>query len=306
MTEKIDEKVEFVTEKTQRYFLAYCNSEDVHGRTKTEYWKIIRQLCRSLEKDYLEMTRADALRYQRMMESRIADGKLSSKTLRLRLYCVSSFSAYLHRTNVLSKNPFLYLEKPVVADVPYTSMIPQTSDCEKLLAAAERSGMEMYVIFCCVLRMALTVSDVCNLKTADVITFDGKLVFYFPKPDAIEGQHYMVVPTDLEGIINKYRARVSTEYFFPNRQGKKLQVAALEKRVRKIVADAGTKRFALKDLRNRAIYQMIHDGATVEQVAKYCDLSMQRVNTFADAPFAQSEMLSICPANLSRLKVVSD
>lgn len=297
---------EFVKTETSHWFSAYASENQLRDRTKTEYWRMIHILCRTVKKDFLDISYEDAQIFQDKMVLKIQEGDLSLKTLRLRLYCYDSFSNYLYTKNIIEKNPFSLLKKPIVDDTPYTSRIPGAEKCDKLLEIAARTSSDMYFIFSLVLRMGLTSTEICSIKTRNVITFENDLVIYFFTPGGKQEQRYLVVPDDLKEPLSSYRDTVSTEYLFANRSGEKLSQKALDKRVRKLITDNGLGKLTLRDLRNRAIYQMVHDGADIAEIAKYNNLSMRRVHTFSESPFAQSEMLSICPANLSRLKIVTE
>lgn len=300
----INPKTDYRKDQTKGYFDAFISSEALRERTKIEYWRMIGILCRELQKDFLEITEEDILRFQRSMEALIRRGKLSNRTLRLRLYCYSSFSAYLLRTGVIERNVFAYLYKPVVEDAPYTNKIPSTKECDDMLEAAMAAGEDMYLIYCMILRMGLTTTEICNLKTQNVTEFERDLVCYLYTPGGKKEHRYIVVPEDLKEGLMAFKDSVVTEYLFANSRGKQMTVPALDKRARKIMGTAGLGKFSLKDLRNRAIYQMIHDGAEEEEIALYNNLSLQRVHTFKQSPFAESKMLSICPANLSRIKIM--
>lgn len=295
------ECVDFRSKETGIYFNAYASTAPVLGRTKTEYWKIVGIVCKTVGKDFLELTEDDVRSWQRKSEDRIRRGELATPTLRLRISCCDNFAAYLKRTGVIETNPFSHLVRPIVDDRPFSDKIPRTAECDAILGAAADEGMDMFMIITLVLRMGLTNNDICELKTSHVKCFEGDVFLYFISDKGVK--RYMVVPDDVKDMVVNYRQLITTEYLFPNIKGGKLSSAALMKRVRKIMAKSGFPKYALKDLRNRAIYQMLHAGADTAEVARYANITMQRVHTFEESPLVASAMLSSCPPNLTYLKM---
>ena len=298
------EKISFCSETTNKWYQAYTQANDMSGRIVKDYKWRIEYLSRMLCCDFIEIDEEGVASFIQKMEDRIRKGDLSRKTLRAMLYTYDSFADYLAGAGIMPKNPFRDVKKPIVDDVPYTSRIPNAEECDRMLQAAEDSVNGMFLIFSLALRMGLSTSEICDLKTGHVLQMDGKYIIRFPAEDTKD--RYCPVPDDMNEAILSYLPSAGKEYFFVNRMGKKLKVQTLEKRVKNIMAAAGEdcEKYTLKDLRNRAIFQMLHDGATIEEVSKYVGLSLMRIGTFAGAPLATSQMLNNCPANLSKLKLV--
>jgi len=299
---EFSECVDFRSEETKIYYDAYAATaaRPIKGRTKTEYWKIIGAVCKDVGKDFPDITEENAASWQRNMADRVRRGELAMPTLKLRISCCDNFAAYLESTGVIAENPFAQLDRPVVDDTPFSDKIPRAIECDSILAAAEGEGMDMFLIIALVLRMGLTNGDICELKTGNVKHFEDNVVIYFYSDSG--QKRYLVVPDDLKDMLSNFHKFVTTEYLFANRKGQQLSSPALMKRVRKVMAKAGVS-YSLKDLRNRAIYQMVGAGADTAEIAQYANITMQRVHTFEESPLAASAMLHSCPANLSHLKI---
>lgn len=296
------ERKEILSEYTLACFDAFAEREKLAPQTRRKYLSLIRIICKEFGKDFMELTDKEVYRYHDKLEGMVREGELCNRTLRARFYSYVSFASYLVEIGRMEHSAFDCINLPEVDDTPHSLNIPTLEECDAVIEMAERSGEDMALIFLIVLRMGLTASEICNLKTSSLMEFDGKLYFEFNRGEG--NCRYMEIPDDLRDRIKKYHSMNSSPYFFLNSKGEKLQGRALEKRVKKIVSKAGCEPFTLRDLRNRCIYQMLHDGVREEEVAAYNDLSPMRVRTFANAPFVKSQALSVCPPNLSRIRVV--
>ncbi len=293
-------------ETTWEYFKTYAESKKLSSSQIKNYKWRISYVCRIIGKDFVEIEEKDVNVFNRKMGDRIRRGEITQKTLRALLFTCDSFADYLKCMGVVNDTPFRRLKKPVISDVPYSTRIPNAEECDQILFAAEQHGDAMFLIFVLALRMGMSAGEICNLKTSHLISFDGKYAFSFPSKYGNNNDRYCKIPDDVVDVVLRYLPSAGEEYFFVNRMHKKMVVATLDKRVRQVMATAGEgyRKFTLKDLRNRAIFQMLHDGAKAEDVSAYLGLSGMRIETYTSAPYATSQALSCCPADMSRLKIM--
>lgn len=283
----------------------YCQVRNMKGRSPRETRNNINLICRELGKSFVDLTEQDATKWQQSMLNKLHHQQINVRTYRARLITYQGFAEFLKNEKLMAYNPFDKIEIPIVSSIPLTEKIPSAEACDKILVAAEAEGRGMYVAVAMVLRMGLSSRNITDLLREDVVAYDD-MVYVILRDTDNEEARYVVVPDDVKGILQDYLRSSNSKYVFPTIYGKKISISALNKRIRKIVAAAGVGDFSLKDLRNRAIYQMLHDGADVSQVADYLNITDGRIKKLKRSPLASSVMLSICPANTSKMRIITE
>jgi len=277
--------------------------------SRKEYLYIISSFLRERNCRMLDATPLDADAYHQNMLCRVHDNSLSEYTVNMRLRVCSDFYAWLYENGAVKTNPFSFIELSVLDDRPFTDKIPTVEDIDSALAAAKEMGESTYLSLCLVVRMALTDSDLRNIKTSNVVEFEGTVALHFvdAKGKQKEAHRYVVVPEDLKEAVLRYKEGCTTEYLFPSNRGTQYSVKGLETRNEKLMRAAGLKgKFSLKDFRTRAILQMLNDGADEKDVCCYANITMKRVHSYQDSHILKGKMLACCPANVSRLRIITE
>lgn len=291
-----------LTDRTKELLKEYCENQKYKPATAKEVRYMVNIICRYLGKPFEEISVRDAEQWSSDLMSRIRLGKMSVRTYRTRLICYQGLGEFLTEKDYFLNNPFAGLQVPVVKDAPLTEKIPTSDECADILDAAREYGKGMELAVALVLRMALSSKNLCNLKKTDVVSFDD-IVYLVMREEDQKKPRYVPVPDDLKEKVVRHAAS-GEGYMFPGPKGKKLERVSLNRRIQHITEKAGCPGFSVKDLRNRSMFQMLHDGAPVRDVAKYVHLTDGRINTLNRAPIKDSEMLSVCPANTSKMKIV--
>lgn len=294
--------VDVLTDQTKELIREYCEVQKYKPATAKEVRYMVNVVCRHMEKPFEEITIRDAERWSAELTAKVRCGKLSLRTYRTRLICYQGFGDFLEGRDYFAENPFAGMAVPVVGDAPLTEKIPTSDECADILEAAREYGKGMELAVAMVLRMALSSKNLCDLKKTDVVSYDD-VVYLVMRQEGEKKPRYVPVPDDLKEKVARHAAG-GEGYMFPGPKGKRLERVSLNRRIQHITEKAGCPGFSVKDLRNRSMFQMLHDGAPVRDVARYVHLTDGRVNTLNRAPIKDSEMLSVCPANTSRMKIV--
>ena len=296
------EYTDVLTDQTKELLAEYCGIKKFKPRMAKEVRYMVNIISRELKMPFEEITVKDAQRWNADLTARIRNGKLSIRTYRTRLICYQGFSDFLVGKDFFLENPFAQMAVPVVSDAPLTEKIPTSDECAEILEAAKEYGKGMDLAVAMVLRMALASKNLCELRKKDVVLFDD-VVYLVMHEEGEKKPWYLPVPDDLKAKIARHAAD-GEGYMFPGPKGRKLERVSLNRRIQHITEKAGCPGFSIKDLRNRSLFQMLHDGAPVRDVAKYAHLTDLRIRTLNRAPIKDSEMLSVCPANTSKMKIV--
>jgi len=294
--------VDVLSDQAKELLGEYCASKKFKPTMAKEVPLMVNIICRQLKKQFEEITVRDAETWSSDFLARVRRGEMSVRTYRTRLICYQGFADFLTELDYFAENPFAMLPVPVVSDAPLTEKIPTSEECASILEAAGEHGKGMDLAVALVLRMALSSRNLCDLKKKDVVSFDD-VVYLVIREEGEKKPRYVPVPDDLKEKVARYAAD-GEGYMFPGPKGRKLERVSLNRRMQQIVKKAGCPQYAIKDLRNRSLFQMLHDGAPVRDVATYAHLTDLRVRTLNRAPIKDAEMLSVCPANTSKMKIV--
>lgn len=286
---------------------SYTNSLK-NARSAEENWGAVRILCDYLKKDFLAIDETDVEKFFNYMAQRAQHGTLKNTTINSRRSIYNRLSLYL-----AEQYPELGFDNPFVLIRPLSykagikpSMIPSLNEVDAVLNASRAYPM-YYLILSLAFRAALTATNIISLRMDNIQNTDEGLCIHF-SGDGYQNDHIIILPEDIAKLITDYTKGMtsidSEGHLFYNKYGNPLTLRNLDKAVEKFVVLSGiTNRYTLKDLRSRAILDMIkatvESNGNVNNVASYAGIKDLRLNSYVNA-YTLAEK---CPAGLVNLRV---
>lgn len=282
----------------QHYLNPYLCKELHNKRTAKEYVGYIRLLCNSLQKDFLEITEIDAVSIMNLWQSKLHEGKLTRKTICVRLSCYNSIGRYISSVDQEYVCPFSGIGRPHVVDQISPSQIPSMREIDQIMSAAVDSEM-YYLILALVTRACISSTKITKLTVNSIIHENGRVALIFSTGKTDDPYEVVTLPEDLAPIFEHYTSSLQNideaRHLFYNKWGNALTIKNLDSAVAKIIKSSGIERqYTLKDLRTRGILELINAGADESAVMRYTGLGSMRTRQFAEA----KGLISDCPADL--------
>lgn len=285
----------------QDYLSAFLNS--VRGdRTKVEYVGYIRLLCEKLGKDFLDITDDDAFKIFHSWKEDCRRGDLSRKTICVRLACYNSLARFI--TNFDSEleyeNPFAGITRPEVTDSISALHVPSLEELDAIMSAASSDPM-CYLVLALVSRCGLSATKITQITMNSIVRDESKVGIILKEKTSSKEDNVIVLPDDVATLFINYVEGLPDSmldyegHVFYNSRGRALTIKNLDTYISKYVSMANLERvYTLKDIRSRAVLEMIHAGASETEVMKYVNIGPMRTRQFYEA----KGLLSDCPANL--------
>lgn len=257
-------------------------------RTRKNYLQNIKRITNYLKCDFLSITPKQAQQFFTTLEQ--GEKNYSPKYLHSLLSACRSVAKYIETNrdyfNVdCYTNPFKFISLSGYSDNITINDIPSPKQIDEILALAQKTSSQLYVVLCLSIRCGISTSQICNLKANDIMEDkNGSLFIYVPKIGNKE-KRYIKIPEDIQSLVTNYCASIyPQEYMFLNKRGSKLHMRTLQGMVHDLMGELGYN-FSLQDIRNACIAYMQKGGATATDVADYVGISkrwMFRYNKVID------------------------
>ena len=292
---------EFFIEKFNEYLSVFCASLK-NQRTAIEYCRCISLICTHFKKDFLEITRDDAITFFSYMENRVALGTLKKSTVNSRNSCYNKVANFITERYPDSGYANAFATIPSMRGVKNNispSRIPSMSDIDALLSHAPSSMY--YLIFCLAFRVALSASDIIGLKAKNVQKIDDNYCIHYPAKNKFSPDRVVVLPRDIESLLSKYISELSyldeEGHLFYNEHKNPLTLRNLDAAFeRALKASEIKERYTLKDFRSRSILDMvsatIKNGVDTSIVGPYVGIKDLRLETYVSAHTIVNECLA--------------
>lgn len=296
------EKCVYMSERFYNQILTTYFSTMRNTRTAREYYANMCFICEYTQKDFLDITYSDANNYYEYLTSKKAHGALSRKTIKTRFYCYSAVAKFIINVfpDDLKENAFASIEKPMTSDDINVNRIPTLEEIDAILSKARRDD-QFFLILIMISRMGLSVTQVVTLKKNMIVMVEEDIYLCYRKNEA---ETYMKVPEDVKKYLTRYlsgRKIDEEDTLFYNEYGNPMTIRNLDARLRKYVKESNINTpCSMKDLRNRAIMELVHAGATTEDIEQYTGLQNLRVRHFCNA----SKIIKIAPTDLVNYRII--
>lgn len=279
-----------------------------NARTRTEYLRYIGILCnRFCKKDFLEIIEIDAINAFNQMYALCGEGNLSKKTICVRLSCYNSISKHIEKTypELEFKNPFTKIIRPETDEKVTLANIPTLEELDVILTAAKTEPM-YYLIISIATRVGLSATKILKMKKNSLFTENGRVGIFFPDSQSPTRSLSVILPEDVQLLLMNYIESMTyineDGNLFYNKYKHVLTLKNLDVNIASICKRAGLERtYGLKDMRTRAIMEMISAGATEQTVQDYLGLGALRTRQF----FEVKNTLQGCPADLVNYQIKS-
>ena len=270
-------------------------------RTKVEYKNTLRLLCENIvHKDFLEITEQDAESIFHNMNEKVYDGSLTYKTVCYRLSVYNCVAKYIETNHpeMGFVNPFRNIERPVIQDKVSPAKIPTLSELDKILTVAKDNPM-YYLILALTTRCGLTATNIVRLTKSNIFIENDKMGIYIPHPENEQKTLSILLPDDVKTLMGQYLESLGYEdeqkHIFYNKRGNAITLKNLSDNIGEIVRTADVEfHYTLKDMRTRAILDLVDAGADDETVQQYMGLGPMRTRQFFEA----KGMAAGCPVEL--------
>ena len=295
---------ELCSEKFKDYFFGCMAAKN--ARTVNEYISYVNIICNSVGKDFLDITGADASKHFELLASKLSDGKLTRKTVCVRLSCYRTIASYIEERDPDYKNAFTKIIRPEVRAEFDPNKIPTMEELDKLVSAIGKDKQSLLIVSLAQ-RVGLSTSSILSITPSSVFKENGKTYIHFEPKSDFKKDSYIQLPEDVAVIMNEYLSSVATQSgtdkLFRNAWGKPMTLKNVDTMVKKYVSLAGLTDYTLKDFRNRAILEMAHCGASVESLSNYTGLQPLRLDSFIQ----NKDLVSgNCPAELVNYRLVTE
>lgn len=296
----MEKELIFLKEETVQIleqFLRGHNSK----RTKEEYRNTVILLCEKLlMKDFLDITEVDAEQLFVKMQEKIYNNELTYKTVCYRLTVYNAFAKFIMRTypELEFYNPFAKIERPVIIDRVSPAKTPSIEELDKIISVAKEKPM-YYLIIALATRCGLSATNIIRLTKTNIYIEKDKMGLYIPHPENENKTISILLPEDVKDIFKRYLSTLKFEdeqkHLFYNKHGRALSLKNLSDNIGEIVKAADLEfHYTLKDMRSRAILDLVESGADEETVQQYMGLGPMRTRQFFEA----KGMAAGCPVDL--------
>lgn len=295
MSNKLQASKYFSEEFNKRVVPTFLKSA-LATRTKSEYYHNVINLCDFLCKDFLNITKEDVEIYFRYLKEK--NNPISDKALRVKKASFITFEKFAKGKEwSIEDSVFFDREINTTSDDINADKLPSNEEIEQLLQAAGEDT-QAYIILLILTRMALTVTKVITIRKEQVrMDKEGNVYFYLLKKD--KSTQKIAVPNDIKQELIKYCNSINTEYLFTNKKGKPFNRKAIFRMFQKYRTQAGIDtKCSARDVRNLALLEQLHAGASKEEVARYADISEKRVTTLEQ----NTSKIRLCPPEYVTVK----
>lgn len=293
---------EFCSEEFSGYYTDYGYSVNKVS-TLDEYTNYVNLLCNHLCKDFLEINEEEARGYIEYLMGRCAYGKLSRKTVCVRLSCYKAIGRYVELVKDGYISPFEHVRRPDKSDDRINpKRIPSLSELDKFMSEVKSDPM-YFLIYALATRVGLSATVILQIKTGDIMFEDishgdiRRTVALLRLPaKGLSDDRYVTLPSDVTEILRSYLKVVTpvNDRIFVNQHNRPMTIKNLDSATERFVKKCGIERYTMKDFRNRAILELAKSGADLESIGEYTGLSRMRVNTIVSS----KGILGKCPADL--------
>lgn len=275
-------------------------------RTVAEYKASIQMLCNFCQKDFLKLEEKDIDAYYKFLIEKVNAKELSKKTVKSRFSAYSAFTKYMQKVYPFMEygNPYEeYIKELGQANEDVKiQRIPSLDEADKILTTIKKDE-QLFLIVSIVLRMGLSVSQICSLKTESIIyTDDNTMFLHFIK----NGRDKLLpVPEDIRDLIVHFVSKgVSADgYLFHNEWLNPITPRNLDYMLKNTYKEAGINYTAsFKDIRNRAILELLHAGVPGNEVAKYTTISNLRISQI----MSSADIIERNPADMTNIRIVRE
>lgn len=280
----------YLSEKTKKIFDDYKETLKTK-KAKSEYFYVINSFCDYAEKDYLDCGYTDFKAFCDMLDTSVASGRYSFKTICFKHSVLHMFSTYIDAysdTYEISnfRNYMIKIPKPVASVAVKPTSIPTPKELDTIYEAAKDDPL-MYAVVALVNKCALTTAQLSALRKSNII-IDANQHVGMVFPYEFGSNRYLKITDDVVEILNRYMAtrNDSSDYFFVGKGGKPLSHRSLQGRTARLMEKAfgeGGKAFTLQDLRNLSVVLMLKGGANEETVANYIGIGAKWIQRYGRA-----------------------
>ena len=177
-------------------------------------------------------------------------------------------------------------------------------ELDKFMGCVRNDPM-YFLIYALATRVGLSASSILRIKEGDVLKEDftdaegNSLSRTFLRLDGsgFTEDRYVVLPNDVAELFDRYLAVVTPieGKIFLNQHNHPLTLKNLDSATERFIRQSGIKRCTMKDLRSRAILELIKSGNDLDSIKEYTGLSYMRINTLASSKHLVDRK---CPADL--------
>lgn len=280
----------YLSETTKKIFEDYKETLRTE-KAKSEYFYVINSFCEYTQKDYLDCGYSDFKAFCDMLDTSVASGRYSFKTICFKHSVLHMFSTYIDAYSDTYgikdfRNYMIKIPKPVASVAVKPASIPTAEELDKIYEAAKDDPL-MYAIIALVNKCALTTAQLSTLRKSNFIIDSNQnvgMVF----PYEFGSNRYLKITDDVVKILNSYITTRNDEsdYFFIGKGGKPLSHRTLQGRTSRLMEKAfgpNGKSFTLQDLRNLSVVLMLKGGAAEETVAEYIGIGAKWIQRYGRA-----------------------
>lgn len=298
-----------------REFCEYCSEEfeqlffnfsaPKNNNTRNEYISYVNLLCKYIGKDFLDIGFDDARKYLDYMNSERSNGKLTKKTVCVRLSCYNTLAQHIEEHSDDYKNPFSRLARPEVSHEFDPNRIPTMEELDSLFSEAKKDTQH-FLILALASRVGLSATSVLNIHTDNIVRNGEDVYIHFEPKGDFDKDSYVKLPEDVKEVLELYVKSknidlASREPLFKNKWGNPLTLKNVDQLVKKIARKCGLEEYTLKDFRNRALLDMANSGVSMEKLSEYTGLKSMRLEKF----FLNVGLVSDdCPAELVNYRLI--
>ena len=301
---------EYYSDKFNEILLEYKQAANC-SRTYTEYTRVINNICNYLQKDFLEIDELDAERYFNSLKATIRTGKVTRKTVGMRLSCCNTIAKFIEQQygELSYMNPFKLITRPEVSASISPTSIPSIEELDMIMTQAKEEGDDIFLIMALATRMSLSSTAIVKLTKNDVLEEKGRL-YLKTEPVSTKPANLLMVPDDVQPILKKHLETLKTDekgHLFFNKHNNPLTIRNLDTIVKKIIDRSGIENtYTLKDLRKRGVLEFaktIKGSEDIKDIADYVGIKTNRLNEYIRAANYISDT---CPPNLVNYKLRTD
>lgn len=272
------------------------------ANSQKNYIYSISDCCNFLEKDFLLINKEDAYKYAEHLHQKNKAEELSLTTIKNILSQCRLFSDYIAghvKSDFIC--PFDQSLEPTKTNDVKINSIPTYEELDEVLKAAKKFSNGLFVIVSMVARMALPSSAILKLNKNDIFLSDDESYMVI-RGTSRKKDRSVVIPEDIKSLIEKYLETCpydTSKHLFFNKRGKALSLRMLDFYIDTAQRKANLKKsFCIRNIKDRAMLDMITNGASVADVSKYTGITPNRVELYSGIRTKN------CPPNLTHIRIV--
>ena len=256
-------------EVAHKNFVDSLKSQNKSSSTVVAYKKDIEQLIEHLAKEGVELVTEVQLPQIESFMAKLAKDNYTPKSISRKTNATKTFFRFLVEAELIKENVSELLKHPKV-EIKAPRILSKLQ--YRALRDAAKDELRSYGMIEVLLQTGLTISELADIKMADLTTNNENGNMFIPKRNAKESRNVPLNKAVIEAIqkyMSEERAKVEKAiHLFITKTGKPLLVRNIRSTINRYFKLAGVEKAKVNDLRHTFVAHHLASGVNIITVSK--------------------------------------